>query len=234
MLARLASVATVYVRLGGVRDDVPHREAFRGAAMLVSPFAEALDAPTTADWVRKKTLYCPGLVARPGKQAVAANSVLVVVGQGGATSDGAIWARAARAMPEWTWTVIGPCSAPAQQACNLTLEGWVEDAAQRIAQAGIVVGGAGDGVVGAVLAAGRPFICIPEARPFDEQSCKAAMLVAAGAAVRCEQPGTADWAALIAQADRLRPEHIAALDDETGAARLVDHLLALANRTLQS
>ncbi|MEG3175583.1 glycosyltransferase [Sphingomonas sp. RB3P16] len=234
MLARLASVATVYVRLGGVRDDVPHREAFRGAAMLVSPFAQALDAPDTAGWVREKTLYCPGLVERPAIRAVEPGSVLVVVGQGGMASDGAAWVRAARATPDRRWTVIGQCSGPDELPGNLTLAGWVDDAPRRIAEAEIVVGSAGDGVVGAVLAAARPFICMPEARPFDEQRCKAASLVAAGAAVLCEQAESADWAALIAQAHQLWPEHSAALDDPAGAARLADHLLALADRTTRS
>lgn len=229
MLARLASVATVYVRLAGRRDDVPHLEAFRGAAMLVCPFAQALDDPATPGWVGEKTLYCPGLVERPDRCAVEQGTVLVVVGQGGATSDGAVWARAARATPEWSWTVIGPCSTPAAVPGNLVLAGWVPNAAQRISQAQIVVGGGGDGVVGAVLAAGRPFICVPEARPFDEQRCKAARLVAAGAAILCEEAGSANWAALIAQAQRLRPEDSAALDSATGAARLAGRLLALAD-----
>lgn len=230
MLARLASVPTAYVRLAGIRDDTPHREAFRGATLLVSPFAEALDDPATPDWVREKTLYCPGLVERPAAGAVEPGSVLVVIGQGGAMGDGAAWGRAARATPERMWTVIGPCSVPPELPRNLALAGWVADAAQRIATAEIVVGGAGDGVVGAVLAARRPFICIPEARPFAEQHSKAARLAAAGAAVACEQAGVADWPSLLAQAQRIRPEHSAALDDVAGAERLAGHLLALADR----
>lgn len=230
MLARLASVSSVYVRLGGRRDDAPHIEAFRSATAIISPFAEALDDPATPDWVREKTVYCPGLASRLGSQAVESGTILVVLGQGGAASDGDIWDRAARATPEWRWSVIGPCTAPTDAVCNLTLSGWVDDATQRIARADVVVGSAGDGVVGAVLAAGRPFVCLPEDRSFDEQRSKAARLVAAGAAILCDSAETADWAALIADARRLDAECAAALDDPNGADRLAGYLLTLADR----
>lgn len=107
--------------------------------------------------------------------------------------------------------------------------GWVDDAPARIARAAIVVGSAGDGVVGAVLAARRPFICLPEDRPFDEQRSKAAQLVAAGAALLCEDAVTADWPRLLALAERLDPKAQAALDDPNGAARLAAYVMALAN-----
>lgn len=229
MLARLASVPTVVVRLAGRREDAPHLQAFRAARSILSPFAAALDDPETPDWLREKTVYCPGLVRRPHIVARDAETILVVVGQGGATSDGAVWARAARAIPDRKWEVIGPCSAAPEAIGNLTLSGWVGDAAERITRAGLVVGSAGDGVVGDVLAAGRPFICIPEDRPFDEQRSKSAGLVRAGAAVLCEDPSRADWAALIADAEDLAPEAAAALDDPRGADRLADYLLALAD-----
>uniref|UniRef100_UPI0035CC6084 glycosyltransferase n=1 Tax=uncultured Sphingomonas sp. TaxID=158754 RepID=UPI0035CC6084 len=229
MLARLASVPTVMVRLGGRRDDAPHRDAFAAATAIVSPFADALDDPATPDWVRAKTRFFPGLVERACYESVEARSVLVVIGQGGAAGDGAVWARAARATPEWTWSVIGPCAPAADPPHNLTLLGWVDDAATRMARAEVVVGSAGDGVVAAVLAAGRPFICIPEDRPFDEQRSKAAGLVRAGAALVCEDAAQADWGAQLLATRGLSPVAAAALDDPSGADRLAAFLLALAD-----
>lgn len=226
MLARLASVPVVYVRLGGRRDDGPHEQAFRAATALLAPFAEALDDPAVAAWVRAKTLYCPGIVARPAVRAVDPSSVLVVIGRGGPASDGARWAEAARAMPGRAWTVIGPCSPVDDAPANLTIAGWVGDADAWIARAGVVIGSAGDGVVGTVLAAGRPFICLPEDRPFGEQRAKAERLVAAGAAVM----GDGDWPASIAAAERIDPAAARALDDADGAARAAEKLMALADR----
>ncbi len=229
MLARLASVPTVCVRLAGRRDDIPHLEAFRAAAALVAPFAAALDDPATPDWVRRKTVYCPGLVDRADTQATEPRSVLLIGGRGGAPADGATWARAARATPDRAWRVIGDCTPMIDPPDNLEILGWVDDAAARISRAAIVVGGAGDGVVGAVMAARRPFVCLPEDRPFDEQRSKAARLVAAGAALACDDAATADWPHLLTGVERLDPDVQAALDDPQGADRLAAYVIALAD-----
>ena len=229
MLARLASVPTLVVRLNGRRDDAPHLEAFRAATAIIAPFAAALEDPETPDWVRRKTVYCPGVVDRSARSVVESRSVLVVVGGGGAPSDGAVWARAARATPDRMWCVIGACTLPIDPPGNLDNLGWVDDAVARIARAAIVVGSAGDGVVGAVLAARRPFVCLPEDRPFGEQRSKARQLVAAGAAVPCDDPATADWPVVLDDAERLAPAAQAALDDPQGADRLAAYVLALAD-----
>jgi len=229
MLARLASVPTVCVRLGGRRDDTPHVDAFRAATVLIAPFAKALDDPATPDWVRRKTFYAPGLVERSNAATVDPASVLVVCGRGGAAIDGAAWARAAHATPDRTWRIIGDCAPFAHAPHNLEVLGWVDDAAARIAGAGIVVGSAGDGVVGAVLAARRPFVCLPEDRPFDEQRSKARQLAATGAALVCDDDRTADWPSLLALVEQRDSAAQAALDDPDGAARLAAHVLALAD-----
>lgn len=229
MLARLASVPTICVRLGGRRDDFPHLEAYRSATAIVAPFAQALDDPATPDWVRHKTVYAPGLIDRVATTVVDAGSVVVVGGRGGSAIDGAVWARAARTTPDRIWQIIGDCPPVVDPPPNFVRVGWVDDAPARIARAAIVVGSAGDGVVGAVLAARRPFICLPEDRPFDEQRSKAAQLVAAGAALLCEDAVTADWPRLLALAERLDPKAQAALDDPNGAARLAAYVMALAN-----
>ena len=232
MRARLASVPVVYVRLGGARDDAPHVQAFRAARALLAPFAAPLDDPATPDWVRTRTRYAPGLVARPAATPVDPRSVVVVIGAGGAMGDGEVWARAARAVPDRVWTVIGPCAPARDPPANLMLAGWVEDADARIAGAGVVVGGAGDGVVGAVLAARRPFVCLAEDRPFGEQRAKAARLVAVGAAIACDDAAIADWGALMMRAAAIGPAASAALDDPDGAARTAAYLIALADGTM--
>ena len=229
MLARLASVPTVYVRLGGRRDDAPHHDAFRAAIAIVAPFAEALDDPATPDWVRRKTVYAPGLVDRVGTTSIEPRSVLVVSGRGGSAIDGTVWARAARATPDRMWRIIGDCPPVVDAPANLEQSGWVDDAAAWIARAAIVIGSAGDGVVGAVLAARRPFICLPEDRPFAEQRSKAERLVAAGAALMCDDAAAADWPMLLTHAERLDSAAQAALDDPDGAARLAAYVMALAD-----
>lgn len=232
MLARLASVPTVYVRLNGERSDPAHLDAFRGAQALLAPFHEALEMSTTPAWVRAKTRYCPGITAPPHDARADAHRVLVVIGRGGAAGDGVQFARAARACPDILWRVIGPVSPVADAPANLQLAGWVDDPALEIAQAGLVIGAAGDGLVGAILAANRPFICISQDRPYGEQQATAHRLGALGAAVvLAEWPQPDLWPALISQAHALSPAARTSLHDPDGVHTAACWIAACAART---
>lgn len=202
MLARLASVPFVYVRLNGDRNDRAHLDAFRSAAGLLAPFHEDLDTLPTPAWVRAKTRYVPGITAIPRRPSQEERKiVLVVIGRGGQPGDGDALAQAAMHSPQWQWRVIGPCSAPCDPPANLSLLGWVNDPEREIAEATVVVGAAGDGLVGSVLAADRPFICLPQARPFHEQFATAQRLGEIGAAlILSDWPAPERWPGLIVDA----------------------------------
>ncbi|MBB5747600.1 glycosyltransferase [Brevundimonas variabilis] len=230
MLARLSATPTVYVRLNGRRDDAAHLDAFRGACALLCPFAEALDAPETPAWVRSKTLYVPGLTGKPSTCAVQGDVVLVVVGKGGDAGDGVKIAEAARAHPDVRWRIAGPVTDIPEAPSNIALLGWSEDVSAQIAAASVVVGGAGNGLVNAVLAAGRPFICLPEPRPFDEQYTTAARLEAVGAAVvHPAWPAPAQWPGLLAQARQLPLSKRVGLFDPDGPRNAARRLIGLAD-----
>ncbi|UAK25706.1 glycosyltransferase [Sphingomonas nostoxanthinifaciens] len=226
MLARLASVPTVYVRLSGKRLDEPHLDAFRGAAALLAPFDEALDDDAVPAWIRAKTFYAPAIVGvSVAAGSIEADVVLVVLGRGGGVSDGDRWASAARATPHRRWRVIGPCTVPAASPPNLELRGWVDDANALIARAGVVVGAAGDGVVSAVLANRRPFVCLPEARPFHEQASKAGRLAALGVAVVSQGwPRPSAWPDLLARAENTVSVWPARLAAPGGSGRVAQWL----------
>ncbi|QJU60204.1 glycosyltransferase [Sphingomonas sp. AP4-R1] len=229
MLARLASAPTVYVRLSGKRLDEPHLDAFRSAEGLIAPFHEALDDDETPDWLREKTFYAP-LINGIGAAAdeIEKDVVLVVLGRGGGVSDGDRWAQAARAVPDRRWRVVGACTVPPTLPPNLELRGWVDDAASLIGSAGVVVGAAGDGVVSAVLANRRPFICLPETRPFDEQISKAKRLNSLGAAaVSLDWPQPTDWPQLLADAVRVASAWPRELETPGGSERVARWLEAL-------
>lgn len=201
MIARLASVPTVYVRLGGERSDPAHLDAFRGASAILAPFHPAFEVPTIPDWVREKTLYVPGVTAPPVRAQAQANRILVVMGQGGEPGDGDLIADAARACPQWRWRVIGPATPARDCPANLEMCGWVSRPEVEIAHAAIVVGSAGDGLVGAVMAADKPFICIPQERPFGEQEASGRGLKALGAAIVVpEWPAGLCWPRLLEDA----------------------------------
>ena len=230
MLARLTSTPTIYVRQNGHRDDPAHLEAFRGAHALLCPFAETLDDLGVPAWVRRKTLYVPGLTPPPSSRRAKLDRVLVVAGKGGPAANGARIAQAARAQPDLAWRVAGPVSSVPDAPANLTILGWSDYMTDEIAEAGVVVGGAGNGLVNAVLAANRPFICLPEARPYEEQVMTAAGLEAAGAAVvQRGWPAPGSWAPLLKQAQALSPEARVRLVDRNGPAKAARYITDLAD-----
>lgn len=229
MLARLCSVPLVYVRLSGVRDDRPHADAFASACALLAPFHPALEDPATPHQIISKTFHAPGIIRSALTGTVDESLVLVVLGRGGGTADGERWAEAARAAPHYRWEVVGPCSVPADLPPNLRLRGWIDDADAVIARAALVIGAAGDGLVSAVLAHRRPFVCVPEERPFDEQRSKARRLAALGAAVVVwTWPCPFEWPALLERSLAQRREGWpSALATPDGVGRVADWLASL-------
>lgn len=229
MLARLASVPVLYVRLNGQRSDPAHLEAFRGAQSLIAPFAQEIEDPATPDWIRAKTYYAPGICPPLTAPSAPGDTVLVIIGEGGTSLTAEAITAAARSCPDRQWRVVGNLSAPSDCPGNLVLAGWTDTMADEVVRASVVVGAAGDGVVGLVIAADRPFVCIPEPRPFGEQQATASGLQRMGAAiVRTAWPAAHDWPAILASALALDPAGRRALHDPQAAKRLARWLEAQA------
>lgn len=231
MLARLCATPTVYVRLAGDRRDPAHLDAFRGARALLAPFHADLDDPDTAGWIRAKTRYAPGLtgpgaVPRPRK-----DTVLVVVGAGGSCIDGQRLTAAARGAPDVRWRVVGAVGPVEAAPGNLAMLGWVTDVGREIARASVVVAAAGDGVLGAVAAAGLPYVCLPEPRPYGEQAAKAQRLRALDAAIVLERwPDPTDWPDILRRARSLDTRRLYQLHEPQGAGKAAAFLMEIAGR----
>lgn len=234
MLARLASVPTVYVRLNGDRSDPAHLDAFRGAHALLAPFHPDLETPSTPAWVREKTQYFPGITAAVPDEAPSEGRILVVIGRGGLPGDGERIACAARACPDMQWRAIGPVTPPSERPPNLDLAGWVDDPAREIAQAAVVIGAAGDGLVGAVLAADRPFLCMPQDRPYAEQHATAQALERLGAAIVLpDWPSPETWPTLIGKAQAMPSAARRKLHDPHGAENAAHWIADCAARAIR-
>lgn len=234
LFARLLALPTLVFRLAGTRTDLPHLEAFRSADRLIAPFPEALDAAGVPDWVRAKTDYA-GFLGRPVPERAAepgdGGPIVVVFGRGGHGGNLAELAAAARAVPERAWHVLGPVAGEGARPENLHLHGWVADVDAWIARAGLVVGGAGDGVVAAVAARAKRFVCLPEARAYGEQVEKARALARLGAAVVHEGwPEGGLWPALVDAGLALDPGRIAALSDPDAIRRAAALIARQADR----
>jgi hypothetical protein len=229
LLAVIASVPMVYVRLSDDRSDVAHEMVFRAAHRLIAPFHRDLDDPATPHWVVDKTIYLPGLTAAAPSARPDGPVVLVVAGAGGTGYDGERIAAACRATPGFQWRCIGLISVPAVCPGNLVIVGWSATPELEIAAASVVVGAAGDGLVSAVLGVNRPFICVPEVRPYREQEIKAEALARMMAAVVVAQwPEPPAWPDLLERALRLDSRVAVRLHDRAGAQHAAEELIAMA------
>ena len=194
-LARLMSVPHVVSLQHGDRSDPGHRSALDGAAGVLAPFHEAIAQP---DWDERwlaRTHFAPGLGLRPAmptrgearaRIGVADREELVVVvsGAGGSGLPTAPLGVGARATPHARWIAIGKVAGDwhATTGGNLEFAEWVDNPEDYIAAADLVVASTGNTTCAMVMAAGVPWVAVPEWRYFDEQLCKARALDAAGLA----------------------------------------------------
>ncbi|SDG42354.1 glycosyltransferase [Sulfitobacter delicatus] len=250
-LARLCSVPHVKVLQHGLRDDPGHRAAYDGAVGLLCPGAEALAQP---DWPERhlaKSHFAGGLgvdVQRPdpARRAAARSAlgvspdqrlVVVMSGGGGTGFASAPFGISARAMPETAFITIGQTARDwhATEPANLQHHGWVDNAADYLAAADMVVASTGNTTCHQILAAETPWLAVPEWRYFDEQVEKAKALARAGAAHHLPHfPASAgQWKTAIQQTlETHDPARQRALVDENAAAGTARWLTGLSDSLL--
>ncbi len=244
LLARIASVPAISIRMHGDRLDIGHLGAYQASVGLLAPFGEPLEQDDTPDWVRAKTCYAGGLCttvdAVPTKAEARAKLgldpdqeiVVVLTGGGGAGTPYAPLTMAARAVPDALWLVLGPVHREGHETDfgNLVERGWVSGVTDHIAAADVVIASAGDNTVHEIARVGRPYVCAPEWRYFGEQTRKAERLAELGAAVALPSwPGAlAPWRGILDAAKALDPAALADLYDADAAKVAADYLEGLA------
>lgn len=240
--ARLCSIPHVAVMQHGERNDPGHTAAYTSAVGLLAPYAEDLEQDDRAP-LRLRTHYSSGVgiatrsqpSRREARLALGLDSdreiVLVIAGGGGEGTPTAPLTLGARAEPETSWVTIGKVRSEWHETPpgNLSHRGWVDDPVTWIAAADRVVSSCGNTTVHQVLAAGKPWVVVPEWRYFDEQRCKAEVLGREGlAAVAHGWPShTQAWQRLWAIAkglDHGRQRSLIAPDAARDAARWLDGL----------
>ncbi|RZM18025.1 MAG: glycosyl transferase, partial [Sphingomonas sp.] len=235
MLARIASVPAISLRMHGDRLDPGHLGAYQASVGLLAPFDRTLEQDDTPDWVRAATCYTGGLCttvdAIPSREAAreklgldpAQEIIVVLTGGGGAGTPYAPLTMAARAVPNALWLVLGPTHREGHETDfgNLRELGWVAGVTDYIAAADVVIASAGDNTVHEIARVGRPYVCAPEWRYFAEQTRKAERLAEVGAAVMLrEWPGAlAPWRKILDAAKALDPAALAALYDADAARK---------------
>lgn len=194
-LARLMGTPVVVAAMRGDRGDEGHRLAYDLADALIAPWPQSLPEPGWPAHWHAKTLHTGSISrydgraprARDAGRAVGEQEVVVMLGAGGADLTAGQVREAARATPDWTWTVLG--------GANST---WVEDPWPVLRRASVVVTHAGQNAIAECAAARVPTIVIPQDRPHGEQHATARALREAGlATVRDRWPPASAWPDLL-------------------------------------
>ncbi|MCJ2142844.1 glycosyltransferase [Methylobacterium sp. E-066] len=219
LLARIASVPAVQIRMHGDRSDIGHVGAYEACVGMLAPFDARLEQADYPSALRAKTFYSGGLCTSldriPDRAEARAKLgldpqreiVVAVTGGGGSGTPYAPLTVAARAEPDALWLTLGPTHREGHETdfANLRELGWVPSVTDYLAAADIVIASAGDNTVHEVARVGGRLIVMPEWRYFAEQTRKAEALVRLGAAVQAPAwPGDLQgWRDLLARARAL-------------------------------
>jgi hypothetical protein len=244
LLARLASVPAIKIRMHGNRLDPGHLAAYEACSGMLAPYDARLEQADYPDWAWRKTFYTGGLCTstpndrdRTGARAALGlpaerEIVVVMTGGGGAGTPYAPLTMAARAAPDTLFVTVGPLHREGHETdfANLVNHGWVENTGDYLTAADIVIASAGDNTVHEIARAGRPYICAPEWRYFDEQRRKAESLADLNAAIHMAVwPGDLEgWRDVLERARALDVADQRSLHDPTAAQRAagwLDHTL---------
>lgn len=243
LLARLCSVPCVKIRMHGDRSDASHIAAYQGCVGMIAPFHPDLEQPDYPDWARIKTFYSGGLCTSLDpvpKKSDARNRlgipqdqqiILTLSGGGGSGANYASLTMAARALPNALWLTVGPVQLEGHETefTNLRQCGWVENVLDYLAAADVIVASAGDNTCHEIARVGRPFLCIPEWRYYDEQVAKGRELAKLGAAhVLSRWPASnQQWQNAIAATLELGTDQLLPLFDPSAAKDIAEHVIAL-------
>jgi UDP-N-acetylglucosamine--N-acetylmuramyl-(pentapeptide) pyrophosphoryl-undecaprenol N-acetylglucosamine transferase len=161
LLARIASVPAVQIRMHGDRTDIGHVGAYEACVGMLAPFDARMEQDDYPAALRAKTFYSGGLctsVDRVPDRAEARDKlgldpdreiVVAVTGGGGSGTPYAPLTVAARAAPEALWLTLGPTHREGHETdfANLRELGWVPSVTDYLAAADIVVASAGDNTI---------------------------------------------------------------------------------------
>lgn len=194
LAARLAGAPVVTTLMPGIREDRPHRLAFRVAEALIAawpsgsrPEAVSATGRTVHEvgglsrYERRERTGSPDGASRP--------SVVHLSGAGGA-EDARFWRAVRQQVPQAEWTSLGGVDGR-----------WVADPWPTLCAADVVLTGAGQGAIADCACLDTELVVVPQPRPFHEQQATALALDGMpGVAVCHIQQGPEAVAAAIGQA----------------------------------
>lgn len=222
LLARLVGSRVVWVAQRGERTDPPHRLAYDIADSIIVPWTADVLSPGQLGGPPAARSKFVGALSRfdarrpPGSGG--SRHIVLLLGSGGHAVTAQHVAAAAAATPDWTWEVAGLLDPPC--APNVVVHAPDDDVWALLGRATVVVASASGNAVAEVAAARRPLVCLPQPRPFDEQSDQARALARAGLALHeTTWPEPERWPGVLARAQQLDPDRWDVLHDGGGPRR---------------
>ncbi|MGC1309416.1 MAG: glycosyltransferase [Phormidesmis sp.] len=237
ILARMCGIPTIYGRQHGRRWDKGHTLAYEWAHSLWAPFAAAMEQADCPQWIREKTVYSGGFCRFTGKEKARQKpvsysgekpNVLVMTGFGGTEITSEKIADAAAANPQWQWHFLGKQTASISEIVDCP--GVVDDVWPYLCGADWVIANAGHNAVMEIAAAGVPLVCIPAARPFAEQTCKAEVLQRLKLSVVSQWPAPSEWPGLWQKATRLNPSAWEGLQSQQAPQQAAQYITSIAQQ----
>jgi len=181
-LARAASIPYAYVRLPGERNDPAHLQAFQGAVFLLAYFPESFESPNTPTWVKEKTIYL-GFFNRFSTTEVKkfssahkhVQNVTVLSGKGGNEQLLSCLPKIQKRFSYSEINIYGAEEFPKKNG-NINYRNATSNIRDALQKADLVVANCGLNLTSEILETGKPFLSIPEVRPFGEQEYMHAFL----------------------------------------------------------
>lgn len=213
MLCRAASVPYLYVRLPGLRDDVPHLNAFAGALALLAPYPRTLESAMTLDWLAKKTLYLDFINTQQrdaqtyqdfikhlmqlitDKKALSLmlndkdkdtpTIVTVIKGYGGHQAIDAKLPELRQLLPHAFIISLGPIDEDKRHYVDIAVD--VSDVTPFIEHSDYLLMACGLNAIAQAYDYATPLVVLPDDRPHQEQEVMAEALIAQGRAFSWQQ-----------------------------------------------
>ncbi len=228
--ARLCGLPVAVMRQHGIRNDLAHQLAYRSAEFLLAPFPEVMEDEKTPQVVRDQTVYSSGFcrygdVSQKSIRRSGNTKIVVITGGGGEMLSEATLDRILSAFTGCEIHLVGKMP-PRTGSPDVIAHNWVENPAEILQSADLIVSSAGHN---AVMEAGffrKPMILIPEQRPFCEQYRKAVVMERLGLVARVSgwDVGPAEWTAAASKAADLDTGAWAGIYDGSGARPLAGAL----------
>ena len=213
MLCRAASVPYLYVRLPGIRDDVPHLNAFAGALALLAPYPRTLESTKTPEWISQKTLYLDFINTQQknaqtyqdfikdlmqlitDKKALSLmlndkdkdtpTIVTVIKGYGGHQAIDAKLPELRQLLPHAFIISLGPIDEDKRHYVDIAVD--VSDVTPFIEHSDYLLMACGLNAVAQAYDYATPLVVLPDDRPHQEQEVMAEALIAQGRAFSWQQ-----------------------------------------------